>query len=125
MDLRYTVKKARFVPLADAPVYAARFVRGRLFRLLSDQRRLATWGPRFRGMEERLAACSLAEVCAEQWSECVLQAAASLARLPASQVIALRYESFVAQPSQELERIAEFLAIPHRPEQVRNIAQLI
>jgi hypothetical protein len=40
-------------------------------------------------------------------------------------VIALRYESFVAQPSQELERIAEFLAIPHRPEQVRNFAQLI
>jgi hypothetical protein len=125
LDLRYTMRKARFVPLADAPVYAARFVRGRLFRLLSDQHRLASWGPRFHGVEERLATCSLAEVCAQQWSECVLQAAASLARLPACQVVPLRYESFVAKPCQELRRIAEFLAIPHRPEQLHNFARLI
>jgi hypothetical protein len=124
-DVAYTLKKARFVPLGDLPYYALRFVRHRLHRLHSRERRLGSWGPRFAGIDELLATRSLADVCAEQWLRSVEQAAAGLASLPASQLYTVRYEDFVGRPGQELHTIARFLGVPAPSQRIAAIARNI
>jgi Sulfotransferase family len=124
-DLGYTLRKARFVPLPDVPRYAVRFARLRFERLRSREHRLPSWGPRFDGIDEWVATRSLAEVCAKQWSECVLKAAESFARLPPSAWCALRYEDLVAGPAQELARLSTFLDIPMSGGKLSGIAECI
>jgi hypothetical protein len=120
-DLKYTLKKARYVPLSDVPLYAARFAANWLHRLTSRDRRLASWGPRFDGIDEMAATRSLAEVCAAQWSRTVRLAADSLAKIPPDQVCSLRYESFVADPKDHIHQLAAFVGVspsrkqPHSP----------
>jgi hypothetical protein len=123
LDVRYILRKACAVPLPDVPFYAVRFARHRLYRALSRDRRLPSWGPRFAGIDRWVATRSLAEVCAQQWSECVLKAAAAFARVPSSTFCAVRYETLVASPTQELARIASFLEIPTCAEQLSRLAQ--
>jgi hypothetical protein len=112
LDVRYTFRKARFVPAAELPYYAVRFVANRWRRLIARDGRVASWGPRFRGMDRWLAERPLADVCAEQWRQCVVQAAAALARLPAQRVAAVHYESLVCEPRRELTRLLQFAEIP-------------
>ena len=125
LDYLYTLRKARFVPPPEIPYYAVRFARLRLQRLRSPERRLSSWGPRFVNIDDWVASCSLAEVCAHQWSECVLKAAESIAQLPVSTHCAVRYETLVSNPSQELTRIASFLGVPATAEQLSRIAESI
>jgi hypothetical protein len=51
-------------------------------------------------------------VCAEQWRQSVEQAAESLSRTSPADVHVLRYESFVAEPTTQIQSIATFLGIP-------------
>lgn len=111
LDVGYIARKARFVPPGDVPYYAFRYIKQRLYRHVSRERRLGSWGPRFEGIDQWLATRSLAEVCAEQWRRSVLAAGRSLAHLSANQVCHLRYETFVEQPAIELARTWEFLGI--------------
>jgi hypothetical protein len=115
LEPRYLARKARFVPLGDLPHYTAQYVRNRLARLVSRQRRMASWGPKFPGMAPMLATATLEHVCGEQWRQCVTHAAASLAAVPRSRVTIVRYESFVRQPRVELARLLNFLHIPYEP----------
>jgi hypothetical protein len=111
-ESRYTLKKLRYIPLGDIPLYGVRFILNRARRAAAHDHRLKSWGPRFEGMDAMLATHSLAEVCAEQWSRCVLQAARSLASMPPDRVCVVHYECFVGQPALELARIATFVGIP-------------
>jgi hypothetical protein len=121
-DLHYTLKKLRYIPLGDVPLYGARFILNRARRAAALDQRLKSWGPRFEGMDAMLATHSLAEVCAEQWSRCVLQAAQSLAGMPSDRVCLVRYESFVEQPEIELRRIVKFLGYTPNPAQIERLA---
>jgi hypothetical protein len=122
VELRYTLKKLRYVPPADLRVYGVRFLANRLWRMLARDKRLKSWGPRFEEMDAMLANHSLAEVCAEQWSRCVLGAAHSLMGVPADCVCYVRYEDFVAQPARELDRLAASLGISLHADKKRRIA---
>jgi hypothetical protein len=122
IELRYLLKKARFVPPGDVPVYGWRFVRNHVYRLVSRERRLRSWGPRFAGIDEMLARHPLAEVCAEQWRRSVDLASKSLAGLPPRQVLKVRYEDCVEQPAEHLSRIAAFMEVPHNSRQMQTIA---
>jgi hypothetical protein len=114
LDLPYLLRKARFVPPSDLPYYALRYLANRVRKLASAEGRLATWGPRFDGMDELLRRAGLAEVCAEQWRRCVTSAARGLADLPAGRVCEVRYEDFVRSPVPELGRILAFLEVDAR-----------
>jgi hypothetical protein len=114
LDFRYTMRKARFVPLGDFPIYATRFGRNRLHRLVSRQNRLKSWGPRFEGIDEMLSTCTVAEICAEQWSRSVQKAICDLARINHARVYSLRYDEFVGHPESHLNRLAEFIGVPHQ-----------
>ncbi len=125
LDVRYILRKACAVPLPDVPFYAVRFARHRLYRALSRDRRLPSWGPRFAGIDRCVATRSLAEVCAQQWSECVLKAATAFARFPSSTYCAVRYETLVARPADELARIASYLEIPTCIELLASLGQCV
>jgi hypothetical protein len=117
LDLSYTLKKARFVPLGDVPRYAALFAANRLFRLYSRDHRVASWGPRLDNMAELLTRLSLEEVCAVQWRECVERSAADLAQIATDRVLKVRYEEVVDDPGSFLVRVAALLGLreSHRP----------
>jgi hypothetical protein len=103
------------------PYYAWRFIRHRAYRLGSRERRLASWGPRFTGIDDMLRICSLPEVCAEQWRTSVETAAQGLAKLPAARLHTVRYEDFVRRPLAEFRRIADFLNVPPSTDKVATI----
>jgi sulfotransferase family protein len=111
LDLRYVLRKARYVPPSDLPYYASRYLANRLRKLTAADGRLATWGPRFDGMDAMLASSTPAEVCAHQWRRCVASAERGLAALPAGRVCEVRYEDFVRSPAAGLERILASLGI--------------
>jgi hypothetical protein len=108
----YLARKARFVPVTDLPRYALRYLGHHLRRLTSADRRLPTWGPRCVELDDWVARLPLDEVCAAQWARCVNATADAVADLPAGHVLSLRYERFVAEPTEHLRRICEFLDLP-------------
>ena len=124
-DVRYTLRKARYVPLDDMATLAARFIANRLYRIGRRDGRLGSWGPTFDGMQEMVCERSLAEVCAEQWSRCVRSSAAALAAYPPDQVCFVRYETLVGNPQREMRRVASFAGIEMREEQLRSATAAI
>lgn len=122
LDISYVAKKARFVPITDMPYYGVRFLWNRIYRLLSPEKRLAFWGPRFKGMEEMLRTRSLPEVCAMQWIRCVDKAERELKQfVPSDRVIKLHYEDFVKNPHNEIKRLAAFLNIDVNEELIHQL----
>lgn len=111
-NIGYLLRKARFVPPADAPYYAWRFFRSRLARLGRRDRAVSSWGPRFSGIDEMVRAEPLYRVCAEQWRRCVDLATRALAAIPPERVVSVRYESLVHTPETEMDRIACALDLP-------------
>jgi len=111
LDPLYVARKARFVPLRDVPCYAVRFLRNRLSRVLSSERRLATWGPRFRGMDEVLESRGLAVTCAVQWRRSVEQSISILDGMPTDRVHHIRYEEFVEDPVGTLVELTDALGV--------------
>ncbi|MDY7095455.1 MAG: sulfotransferase [Acidobacteriota bacterium] len=137
VDLAYSLRKARFVPPLDLPYYAYRFLANRVHRLLSGERRLAVWGPRFAGMEEAAREHTLTELCALQWRHSVERAEEGFETIDPARVFFLRYEDFTADatgsvlalldhlgfeaPSEEgWEELVGRAAAPVRPSSVGN-----
>ena len=124
-ELGYTLRKARFVPPSDVPYYGWRLVRNRLHRLVSGERRLASWGPRLESMPALLEKHSLPELCALQWNACVESAATALAALGTARVHTLGYEEFVSEPLAGLAEICRFLAAPAAPSALATAAAAV
>lgn len=111
LDVPYLLRKARFIPPSDLFYYASRYFMNRLHRMISNEGRLAYWGPRLDDMEDLLAHFSLPKICAVQWKRCVDATDGALKAMDEGTVYQLAYEAFVANPSFELARIANFLAL--------------
>jgi len=123
-DLRYLVRKARFIPRSDIPHYAGRFVTNRLRRAQGTGTFAGWWGPRLVDSEQLLQRYALDEVCALQWQRCVEASTAALEAMPPERVLELSYEDFVAQPHAVLARTLDFLghAGPAAPALVRDVS---
>ena len=117
-ELGYLLKKARYVPPSDLPFYAAKFFRSQLSRFTTQEKRWASWGPRFTGMDAMLREKSLAEVCAAQWAACVVHSAAAMRNVPLENRHPLHYEHFVSQPRKALARIVQQFDIDATPQQL-------
>jgi len=118
IDLSYLARKARFVPAADLPYYSFRYLLNRIYRILSDQKRLAFWGPKLDGMEAMLRKYSLEEVCAIQWKKCVEDTVMSLSKMTPDRWIEVCYEKFVTEPEMSLKGILDFLNIQASTESI-------
>lgn len=123
LDIPYILRKARYVPVTDLPYYALRYLANRIHRLSSNEKRLASWGPRFEGMQEMLRTESLAAVCAMQWRRSVERAEDSFASMDQGRIHRLRYEDFVEHPAGELIKIARFLGIDLDTDQAQKMSQ--
>lgn len=109
LDIRYILKKAKYVPLTDLPYYALRYFYHRLYRLISKENRLAIWGPVIADLDNIGKRYSLTEICALQWKACLDLAERDFANIDSSKIIRLKYEDFVSDPVTEFAKLAEFL----------------
>jgi len=120
MDLKYTIRKARFVPGQDFPRHLAAFAGRRLKqradgtagRTDGDVQVTTWWGPKPRDYAELQRSYDLDEVALVQWMRCVEGSRRDLDELPAGQVHEVVYEDFVADPELGLADILQFLGRP-------------
>jgi Sulfotransferase family len=108
-DLGYLLKKARYLPLSDLPVFCFRFLNNQLRRLLNSERRIRNWGPCFEGMDDLARRVTLEELCARQWQASIDSTDRALEQIDPSRVHRLRYEDFVAAPEAHMGGILRFL----------------
>lgn len=120
LNLRYILKKVRFVPKTDLIYYGSRYSWSRLHRFFSKEKRLAYWGPELNEMQDIVARHSLNEVCAIQWQQCVEKADEALNILPQNQVCRLQYETFVKEPKSELNRVLKFMGVEASEKQLEQ-----
>lgn len=121
LDLRYTLKKVRYVPARDFPVHCATFIGKKLKQFRTGTAgsadglaKVATWwGPRPHDFRTLMKDHTLEEVAFIQWQRCVEQSRRDLDGLPADRSIEVVYEDFVQEPEAGLRRILEFLGKEH------------
>lgn len=118
LELKYILKKARYVPLTDLPYYGLRYFFNRLKKFFSNESKLAYWGPIYPGMNKDMEKFSLTQLCAEQWKECVKTANSDLSQIDSTRVHLMRYENFVKEPLTEMRKLTGFLGIQPTEEQL-------
>lgn len=118
IELSYLLKKLKFVPKSDIPSYVLRFIKNRWKQMFSEDKRMATWGPIYPGMEADAKSLSLVEVCAKQWARCVVKANDDLNKIESNRVYKLDYESFVSSPKQYISEIGGWLGYTWEDEEI-------
>ena len=111
LDLKYTLKKFRYVPLVDLFFYAWKFGKNRLIRIVKKQEALSFWGPIYKGIDKDTEQLSLIEVCAKQWKTCAENTIRDRENIPESNIFDVKYETFVNNPKHEMANLLEFLGI--------------
>lgn len=105
VEMKYLLKKLKYVPKVDIPFYGLRFVKNRIHQARSQEKRQAVWGPIFPGMADWAKDNPLLDVCARQWAESVNEADKAFADMPKAQWHEIKYEDFVTDPTQVLAGI--------------------
>lgn len=121
LDIPYLAKKARYIPRSDLPYYASKYLWSRLYRLVSREKRVSVWGPRFSGMKEVFSQHSLPVASAIQWKRCVESSEQQLGNIDPGQVFRLRYEDFVANPADCMQQLLAFLEIEASQSEIHSI----
>ena len=111
LDLKYIIRKSRFVPFLDLPYYAWRYFLNRIFSKFSSTSQLKFWGPVLDGANEKFKNLSLVEICAMQWKECVEKSEEALLRINPERVLKIHYEKLVENPLPEIEKVMEFIGL--------------
>lgn len=119
-ELKYTLKKVRWVPRRDLPRHFLDFASKRLTQIVagevgrddSNSQVSTWWGPRPADFRALQRTHSLDEVSTVQWKRCVDRTMEDLKEIPSEQVLEVVYEEFVRNPAPELERILAFLGHP-------------
>jgi Sulfotransferase family len=107
-NLEYTLKKLRYVPLVDIPLYGSRYLKIRAQRLLSGEKTLSSWGPIYEGMLEDRKEMPLLDVCVRQWRACVENSSNAFTKMAPGKVLQIRYEDLVTDSEATLSRILSF-----------------
>ncbi|WP_298436745.1 sulfotransferase [uncultured Jannaschia sp.] len=122
--LGYYLRKLRYVPLIDLPVYAGRYLKNRIALRSGSAPRMAMWGPRpdgFRADPE----VPLDVLCARQWGQCVTSASTALADIAPDRRITITYERMVANPATVLTEIAGMLGRSPSPDDIGAASDMI
>lgn len=110
-DYGYLASKLRHFPVRMLLTYGRTYALSILRRGVARDGRVATWGPRYPGIDADLRAGDLLMVCARQWRESVVRARRDLDVLGVP-FLDVRYESLVTNPEAELTRIGQFCGLP-------------
>ncbi|SKA09500.1 sulfotransferase family protein [Selenihalanaerobacter shriftii] len=123
LDLAYILKKARYVPITDLPYYALKYFTNRIYKFFTKEKRLAYWGPKFKGMDEVLKNKSLEETCAIQWEKCVSNSIEAFNNINQSRTYHISYENFVKNPVVELDKILKFLEVDLDKKELKSLVK--
>jgi hypothetical protein len=122
-DYRYLVEKARHFPIRLLPTYGVKFARAQTVGRDKSTGHVATWGPRYPGIDHDLMTADLLEVCARQWRTSVLAARADLESRPG--VVRVNYQDLVDDPAASLAHLVQSLGLPFEPARVERAAGMI
>jgi len=122
-DLKYILKKARFIPIPDLPYYSLKYIGNRFSKLISNEDKLSYWGPKYNGFEEDAKTKNILEISAIQWKKSVELSYHSFKKMDKSKYIAVDYNTFVSKPNKELERIITFLGLDFPSEKINTIVE--
>lgn len=101
---RGIVRRLKSTPVSQLHYWVGRYVKQQFEKRILRRKYLSIWGPRYRGIYEDLETDDLLTVIARQWSECSRKAEEDLARFPEGEVLRLRYEDFVENPIEHVQR---------------------
>jgi sulfotransferase family protein len=120
---RDLLKKIVEFPFLDAWPYLVHYAGTYGRRLVARQTHVASWGPRFKGIDDAVRTRPLTEVCGLQWARCVERSLEDLSSLKEDiDYLHVRYEDLVARPVFELDRICRFADIGD-PDPIRRFAE--
>ncbi len=116
--------------LADTPTsqvhhYAAKYARQLVDKHVLRRRYLSTWGPRYREMAHDLETLDQMTVIARQWAVCSQRAEQALVEFPPDRVMRLRYEDFVTDPVNLLDRAAQHCGLAMTEQMADNASRLV
>lgn len=119
-EVKYTLKKLRWVPRRDWPIHFYKFLvemfrssnLGKSGRTDADLAVKSWWGPRPADYTNLQHEHPLDEIATIQWQRCVESSIRDLNQLPSSQVLKVSYEEFVLDPRTGIDRILQFLKCP-------------
>jgi hypothetical protein len=105
----YLLKKLHTFPWLSCRRYALAYVRqwGVCALRLSD--RLASWGPRYPGIDADVRRLPLWHVCCRQWIACIEAFEDARSQLSDGQLLQVRYEQLVDDPRREVTKIGRFV----------------
>jgi hypothetical protein len=70
------------------------------------------WGPRFKNWQDYYGRIPLLDFCLMQWERSVLGILEHFSDIPASNRLAIRYEDFVQNPNENLQKIFKLCGLP-------------
>lgn len=111
VEYGYLREKLRHFPVRMVPTYGLGYATSLVRRRVAADGRVASWGPRYAGIDQDLHTEDLLTICARQWRESVTLALEDLATVDAP-VIEVRYEDLVSDPASQLRRLASFAGLP-------------
>lgn len=115
-NLKYILKKVRFIPKRDIPYYSIKFLFNYLNKFISPnkEKTLSFWGPKFKEMETIKRNSFLIELCAHQWAKCV-QSSVSFFNLYNGRINKyhlIKYEDLVLNPYEEILGLFKSISLP-------------
>ena len=99
------LKRVRSTPITQIPFYLKRFLNQQWYNRILRRKYLSVWGPRYKGIQKDLKDEDMLTVIARQWARAASKADRDLALFEEGQVFRLRYEDFVENPVDYLQRI--------------------
>lgn len=108
-DRAYVLKKLRHFPPRLLPGYGRKYVM-RLLTHRDPETPRASWGVRYAGIDDDLSHDGLLLTCARQWRYSVESATDALVDID-NQVVNVRYEDLVANPSAALSELLDELKL--------------
>lgn len=123
-DGKYLARKIRHFPLRLVPTYGRKYAVSMAHQFLTKDGRVATWGPRYPGIDGDVSSSDLLTVCARQWQTCIEAAEAAFAELDAP-VSTVHYEDLVTDPVRVLEAVLSVHELQYDPESLKRAASML
>lgn len=113
-DNSYLFKKLMFVPFLQVVPYLFRYAVDTFkIKLKLKASESYVWGVRYKGYKQDLDKDDLITFCAKQWNHCANAIITHQSKIPAENILVIRYEELVTDPTIEFIRIATFLNLSH------------
>lgn len=113
IDLRYLLKKLRYVPVTDLPLYSSMFLANKLKVLFSPRGIHHSWGPRVPGIDSIRDSKDIYALAAYQWKYCSLSAESFFEnQCVPSRYYTLTYEDLVRDYKSSMTNMLSHLRLP-------------